>query len=354
MKQYNKILIQLDHAIRFSSSDLPQEKELGIILFDNLVEIILFQKSENVFLMDSTTWYKGKRKYSHNIRQDTHTYYNNLIGFATEEKLLTSTESDLLKYAHRIRNEIYHKGISDDLTMQSAFLIYFNILKIKLPEWGHPWGLIGYTSLPGYEQIDFGQGLSKKLKIFDEDYYRKAYKYLLDKFVFTDKLGNTVKKILYDQLDRIDHNMDFVNKEIREINFYDALGWYWYLNDDFEKFASKNRKPKNLDSILLIYSFLRLYKDELDDINDLVERQKKGHRLLRDFRKGKKNKYPFWIDTKKMREKIRNIPNSNEHKAIKITMEIQDRITNIYSDINNAASDLDAYIQHLIDVARSK
>ena len=35
-------------------------------------------------------------------------------------------------------------------------------------------------------------------------------------------------------------------------------------------------------------------------------------------------------------------------------MEIQDRITNIYSDINNAASDLDGYIQQMIDVARGK
>lgn len=39
---------------------------------------------------------------------------------------------------------------------------------------------------------------------------------------------------------------------------------------------------------------------------------------------------------------------------LKITMEIQERITNLYSDINNAASDLDGHIQHLIDVAKGK
>jgi hypothetical protein len=351
---YNKILIQLNHAIRFSNSEFPQEKEISVILFDNLIEIILYQKTENLFLKDSTSWFAGSRKYSLSIRQETHSYYNKLIGFAVKEKLLTDKESELLKYAHRIRNEIYHKSISDELTTQSAFLVYYNILRIKLPDWGHPWGLIGYMDLPGYRQIDFGQGLSNKDPIFDKEYYRNAYEFLMNKLAFKNDLPIVVKKILIEQLDRIIWNIDFIKKSLKEINFYDVLGRYWYLNNDFVKFTKEQRKPKNLDSILLIYLFIREHKEELDDLNDLIKRQKRGRYLLRKTRKGKNKRYPYWIDISRMQERVRNIPDSDEHKIIKITMDIQDKIANIYSDINNAASDLDAHIQHLIDVYKGK
>ena len=45
MIEINRILIQLDKAVTCANSIYPQERGIGVILFDNLIEVQLYIKS---------------------------------------------------------------------------------------------------------------------------------------------------------------------------------------------------------------------------------------------------------------------------------------------------------------------
>ena len=121
-------------------------------------------------------------------------------------------------------------------------------------------------------------------------------------------------------------SIEFIQNESKSINFYSVLRRYWYLNNYFADYPEKGRKPKNIDSILLIYSFLRESRKILDDINDLSFRQKKGRRLLSKHRSFHKGKYPFWTDISKIEKQISELKGKPADVVLKNLSNIENKI----------------------------
>lgn len=354
MIEINRILIQLNRAVECANSEYPQEKSIAVTLFDNLIEVQLFKRAENNLMWDRTTWYNGSRFHNAKTRDKALSYYGNLLKFSKDNNTIAESDFEILKYAHSIRNSAYHKGTLDEMKLDLAILIYYDFIQRNLTKWGSPNGLIGFTNLPGYKKIDFGQGLKYESLPEYEDYFKSSMSCILARLELTNDLIKTVETIINKQIERIEWSIDFIKSEAKTLNFYDVLGRYWYLNSDFFEYYRAGRKPKNLDSILLLYAFLREHQDYLDDISDLKFRQKEGKRLLRQFRSSHDGKYPHWTNLDKIKQRVNKLNGKERNIILKNLVHIENKIACLYTDLDEASSDLDGYIQELIDRAKGK
>lgn len=354
MIEINRILLQLNKAVECANSEYPQERNIAVTLFDNLIEVQLFKRAERNFMWDRTTWYNGSRFHNAKARDKALSYYDNLLKFSKDNKTISDRDLEILKYAHSIRNSTYHKGTLDEMNLDLAILIYYDFIQRNLPKWGSPNGIIGFLDLPGYRKIDFGQRLEDEFFFEYEEYFKSSMSCILERLQLTNDLTETVVKIISKQIDRIEWAINFIESESKSLNFYDVLGRYWYLNSDFIEFYKAGRKPKNLNSILLLYAFLREHQDYLDDIQDLKSRQKEGKRLLRQFRSYKGGKYPHWTNLNKIKQRVNKLKGKEPNIVLKNLVEIENKIAYLYTDLDEASSDLDIYIQELIDRAKGK
>lgn len=359
MIELNRILLQLNRAVDCANSTFPQDRGTAVILFDNLIEVQLYKRAERAFMWDTTTWYAGKRKFNKDTRKETASKdgkYDKLLKFSKDNKVISEKDFETLKYVHRIRNGVYHRGELDELKLDLAIITYYGFLSKNLKSWGSPSGLLSFPgSFPGDDEIDFGQRLSNDSFLFDhKKYFNSSLDAIFARLKIKNNLAEQATHIVTEQLKRIRRAIEFINKESKSINFYDVLGRYWYLNGDFFEFYKRKRKPKNLDSILILYSFLREFKNYLDDIPDLSERQKEGRKQLKKFRKQCKGKYPHWANLNKLDERVKSFGAKDEHTLMQNLRDIEDKLSNLYSDTDEASSDLDGHMQFLSDLARGK
>jgi len=353
--EINRILIQLNKAIESANSNFPQEKGLAVTLFDNLIEVQLFKRAETAFLWDSPTWYNDKRFFNSKTRKSTLGYYDTLLKFSKNNKIISESDFEILKYAHSIRNSVYHQGDLDDLKLDLAILIYYDFFKRNILSWGSPNSFVCFTNLPGYEKIDFGNNLKDEKLLPDyENYFEENVNLILNKVKLRSIINDKVKDILSKQIARIKRAIDFIKAESKNLNFYNVLERFSYLNDDFYSYRNSGRKPKNLDSILLLYAFIRENKDYLEDIADFTRRQTEGKKLLKKYRALHKGKYPNWTNIDKIEIRIKKLDGQNPDKVLKNLIDIENKIAYLYSDLVEAASDLDGYIQYLIDIEKGK
>lgn len=354
MKEINRILIQLNKAIECSNSALPQERAISVIIFDNLIEIQLYKRAEQIFKLDITTWFSDNRYYTINDRDKVLTYYDKLLKFSKDNKRITEEDFEILKYVHSIRNEVYHNGELNEQKIDLAIFIYFDFLKRTLFRWGSPTMLVGFLDRPSYRKIDFGQGIEDEFSTDHKKYFQDSLEMIFSKFKILDNLTVKVQTIINSQTILIRKHTQFINNESKFLNFYDVLGGYWYLIDEFRKYREINRKPRNLDSILIIYAFLREHKDTLDDISELKSRQKKGKILLREFRSKHKGRYPYFTNINRIEDRLNKMNGKSADKVLKSLIDIELKLKYLLIDLNNASIDLDCYLQYLSDARKGK
>lgn len=359
MKDYNSILLQLHRAIDCTNSIYPQDKGIGIILLDNLLELQLYKMASHDFMWDEANW-DGARATDKQTRDNIvgeRGRYDRLLKFSKDVGRLTENEYEILKFVHEIRNGIYHRGEDDELKLDIAILIYYSLATNKIRAWTRKRHFTVITGGPAYEQIDFGQGLETDRPPAMRDnakYFDAAFNYLINKWQVSDRLDEKVTRLFGEQIRTMKSGLFFVEANARDLNFYDALTAYSYLNNMFENSVIKNRKPMNMDSIMLLAMYIRENKDALGDIDNLQLRQKTGRALLYRHRLKYKGKYPHWVDFNAIETRIKNLKGKNEHYIVKNLIEIQNRLHSLYQDIGEAAYTMDGYIQQLRDQARDK
>lgn len=356
MKELNRILIQLDNAVELANSALENEKKIAVILFDNLVEIQLLNKIKNIFDWDSTTWYSGSRNYSHKERSKATRYLDGMLKFSKKEGIISEEDYNLLSFSHNVRNEVYHHGDTKEYLLDISILIYISFIKDKIRKWKGSQGLYGMTSLPDYEPIDFGNGKEEYgISFSPEKYFLNNFDYIINKF---DSDGKTIQEQLSENLlkeiDDIETRIEFVNKHMKTLNYYDVFGRYWYITNFFQKKSESYIKPKNIDRVLIIHNFLKKNKDELDDIDNLKIRHRRFNKLFNEHKKGWNNKYPYWVDLTRYKAILKSILKDDEQKAIQRAMQLQSNMLELFEDSEEASFELDGHIQELYDLYRGK
>lgn len=354
MNNINRLLLQLNKAIECSNSQYNQEKAIAIILLDNLIEVQLYK---------ALTIKHFINKNSENLRRMFYRYkdrdlnnFETLLKYSVKESIITQSERNFISFAHNIRNRVYHQGLYDEDKIELGLILYYVFINQKIFDWECSYGFTSYTDKPEYEQINFAQGVLEKTGMLSEhkQYFNLSLEVILNKWNLKNSLATTCKLIVLDEIKSINSNIKFIEKTIQEENYYSEFVKFW----TFDYFITKNdaniENLKNLEYILLYYSFLKKYRDNLNCINDETEFYSKGKIWLKEYFIKYKCKYPYWTNLEKIKKRAMDFEKQSEEKVLQNFIDIQAKINNLYEDISEAASDLDGYLQFLYDQWRGK
>ncbi|MFZ4545215.1 MAG: hypothetical protein ACOYOA_14270 [Saprospiraceae bacterium] len=360
MLELNRILIQVNEAVNLANSALPQKRLLAVIIFDNLIEVQLRNKANNILLSDDIGPYRSDRQFGAKARKKILSNIEGLIRFAKENEWINDQEASLLNFAHEIRNKAYHQGETEEYLKTIAIIIYISFCRSKIKDWKGGHGLVAQSDMVGYAPIDFGQPIKFDFRALMQNpvnYYTITLEYILDKYnsPSDDRIQELLSKNLLKQIATIEYYLKEIKAEMRRINFYKVLAFCQYhVNDEFSKFAKREISPKNLDSIFSIYSIIRENGDALIDIDEYPMRFRKYRALLRGFRKANNKKYPYWVDLEIYKKNILSLLEDNETRAIQRGLQFEKNILNLFKDATQAAFDLSGYKQEMYDFYRDK
>jgi hypothetical protein len=354
---HNRLLIEMNNAIRLSKSELPQEKQMAVIIFDHMIEIVLFNAVKAAF-----EWPTGKRL---NVPLDSKTRkaalqkYDSVIKFAKKLGFLTEQDEHLLHFTHAIRNEIYHKGKTELDNTILALTIYFYFVAHNKPILTKTNGLTSIGSEPGYEPIDFGQGLPDdpfERYINSQEYVSKAFDYLVSTMPKLGRFRDLASEYCITVIEEIEQNIEYIKTSMKWMNFYAALATSNISETApvFTEYATKNRKPKNIDSILLSSEFLRLHEDALDDLDTKSGRFRHSKRMLGFYKRGKKQTYPHWVNMERLKARTEKLKKERIEVAIQNFGSINEALEKLHLDSSFAAIMFSGYEMELYDRYRGK
>ncbi|MBN8878038.1 MAG: hypothetical protein J0I32_10865 [Sphingobacteriales bacterium] len=353
----NRFFVALDNAIRLSQSDLPQEKQIAVILFDHMIEIVLFNAVRasfewpGVLSIQEVLDAKSRKNILHK--------YDTVIAFLKKHGYIQGNDQALLSFTHGIRNEIYHKGSSEIEKTILALSIYFDFIKKNKAALTRRHGLTGISSEPGHHPIEFGQGLPKdplEQITGTEEYISKTFDFLISKLPelgrFQDLANQYCAKLVTD----IERNLEYIRQTSKTLNFYDAIASSTLGNTApvFREFARKGTKPKSIDSILLTSEYFRNYEEILDDYSSAQERMTRSKSLLKQSRAGKKGKYPYWLKMPRIKERIAKLKKDSIEVAIQNFGGITSELNALHQDSSFASVIFDGYEMVLFDRYRGK
>ena len=354
----NRALIEINNAIKLSRSSLPQEKQLAVIIFDHLIEIVLFNAAKSAFIWGIPTSITSV-KLDSNTKKNTLYKYDSVIKFAKKLNHLDEQDESLLTFAHNIRNELYHKGDTKIDNTILALVIYFHFISKNKRLLITQHGLSVISGEKGYEQIDFGQKLNKKDPMYRlniSDYANDAIDYLVSTFPSFDKFQNLASEYLKKIIERIENDIDYIKTTSKEINFYDAISTST-LGDTapiFKEFSHKKRKPKTIDSILLTSAFFRLYEDQLNDFSTTKERYTRSKSFFTLTRKGKNQKYQNWININRVKIRAEKLKNEKIEISIQNFNGLNNLVKELCIDLEFATGMFSGYETFLYDLYRGK
>ncbi len=354
---HNRFLIELDNAIRLSKSDLPQEKQIAVILFDHMIEIVLFNAVRasfewpGVLLIHEVLDAKSRKNILHK--------YDSVIAFLKKHGYIQGNDQSLLSFTHGIRNEIYHKGSSEIEKTMLALSIYFDFIKKNKVALTKRHGLTGISSEPGHYPIDFGQGLSKdplERFIGTEEYVSKAFDFLIGKLPELGRFQDLANRYCANLVANIERNLDYIAQTSSTLNFYDAIASSTLGNTApvFREFAQKKTKPKSIDSILLTSEYFRNYEEILNDYSTAKKRMTRSKTLLKQSKAGKKGKYPHWVKILRIKERISKLKRDRIEVAIQNFGGITSEIDALHQDSSFASVIFSGYEMELFDRYRGK
>ena len=349
----------MDNAIKLSKSLLPQEKQIAVIIFDHLIEIVLFNAVKTAFEWGAPLSISEDINFDSKTRKSTLYKYDSVIKFAKKLQYLDNQDESLLTFNHNIRNELYHKGDEKIDNTILALIIYFHFIKKNKKFLTSKQRLTKISGENGYELIDFGQGLKSDDPMFFLDtskYINDAFDYLTNSFPDLGKFQDLASEYLIKTIKEIEYDIEYVNSTYKSINFYDALSTSTCGDTApiFKEFSRKKRKPKSIDSILLTSSFFRIYEDRLNDLSLKSERYSQSKKFLKFSRKGKKGKYSNWVNLSSLKARAHKLKNEEIEIAIQNFNGMNNNIKELLIDLGFATAILSGYEMFLYDLSRGK
>ncbi|TMI73288.1 MAG: hypothetical protein E6H09_07765 [Bacteroidetes bacterium] len=354
---HNRFLIELDNAIRLSKSVLPQEKQIAVILFDHMIEIVLFNavrasfEWSGVLSIQEILDAKSKKNILHK--------YDSVIAFLKKHGYINDNDQALLSFTHGIRNEIYHRGSSEIEKTILALSIYFDFVKKNKAALTKRNGLIAISREPGHHPIEFGQGLPKdplEQITGTEEYVSKTFDFLINKLPELGRFQDLANQYCSNLVTEIESNLGYVEQTRKTLSFYDAIASST-LGDTapvFRELSRKGSKPKSIDSILLTSEYFRNYEEILEDYSSPQERMSRSKTILKQSRAGKRGKYPFWVKMQRIKERIVKLRKDRIEIAIQNFGSITSELNALHQDSTFASWIFDGYEMELFDRYRGK
>ena len=346
----NTFLIQIDHANRLAGSKWPQERRLALILLDNVFELYLLRKIENIFLYDREYWDKS-RKYSSEIRSKTLRHYSRLLELAKKENLLTAEEQTIFDFIHDIRNEIYHGNLdTSEKLIDVALHIACDLIRKHPTRWTdggwHVWS----------SEVGYGNRYFKKDTLYGSDHKRELSETVFRLLNFGKrtkvKAAKMLEEVVADEMKRIRYNLSELRSAIDQVDFNIIFGSANAISNTQIKDLKKAPKARQLLVILAYYDCVNEMEETLLDEKDRSKRVREFHsRLVKALR----NRPSFPLSSVEKFSR-RDLAYSTKliSEAIGRTNGILNSVRRLSKAAETAASAWDGWVQHQVDLARGK
>lgn len=351
MNVLNGVLLQLREADRFAGAE-PQLRRLAVVLLDNLVEIQLRRRTSWALHSDRTTWYDGVRQHDRKRRRQISRFYDELLRFGVEQKEITTDESTLLAYGHRVRNAYYHEGGYDDLDSEIAILLFYRFIRERFPSWKtampfHTLNSSYHDSAtgksvisPGFEPVLFGfeSELTQK-DPFGDEFWQKGIAYLLT-YRGTKSLTALMAEKVHRLVDKLDHYISTLESE-EGFDWNHLLTRYEILTTLFLNNLLQGKKLTDLTAVLNIYCVINRHEDELLDIADAASRENKFFEFLHA------HKFDPAIlphqEITRVRTRADTMAKEPEAAAVKVYLEIEETLHEVTLAAETCLRDLEIY-----------
>lgn len=312
---------QLVEAARFGKSKDFRYQRLAVIFLDNFVEIQLNSIAKQKFLFDTELAKYQEKKYLEKYRKKVLTYYDELLKFSFNEKIIDDQEKYLLSFCHDVRNNLYHSIKEEELFVTISLKILHDFITNKQPIWKSASLFTSYTIKT---QDPF------KIKNISSNSKEDWVHFLEKKFNFVDKktLGpaSLVGKFILDKMAIAREDYKFLKNEY----------------SDYFPFA----KDWEFNEYIYYYYFKSLYAEklkDLDEIKDVIEREEMRRQLEENYKSTWKKKRFSRIEA--LENKARSMSSSNIYKSLEIYISLRDEINLICLGLKNAAEDLNYQIE---------
>lgn len=325
---------QLVEAARFGKSEDFRFKRLAVILLDNFIEIQLSALIKEKFNWDGAFIFQNK-KYKQKERIKILNYYDELLKTCVKENIINEQELFLLSFCHDIRNNLYHKIGEEELLVNVALRVLNEIIIIRQPEWKNARMFTTYN-IKSHDPYR----VNKKTNPFRGGNSQIEWKYFLNKyFNFIDNRMATssslLSKSLISKIKATRLNYRFLK---REFHIFFPYAEDWKFND-----------------YLLHYSFKNVNKDRIEEIKELIGKEKQQQEYDGLFAEYEKKWHAKKYERlKNIEDKAKEMLKLDTYKSLEKYISLRIETNLIYEAIGGAASDLNGAIQFAIDVARGK
>jgi hypothetical protein len=258
MDRINGVLLQINNAIRLANSEYLVERRLAIVLFDQLIET-QFQRFFDIALASSVSSFSKNKTQGQKRLRGKNKKFRDLASIVKKYGLINKEGFDFINYAHEnIRNKAYHDPDSiDEELIEIGLMIYLHVIQNNRNIFRYTGPAI-FLSGKGAKRIDFGQGVSTVDDLEEglssvRNYQKQAFEAILKNIRLAVNLPFKLELLLTRKIAEIEYKINELKGCIKYFNFYYILwGSYSFFSDRFFKYIEINRKPKNIDSIILL------------------------------------------------------------------------------------------------------
>ena len=323
---------QLDRAVQELWIENPVNSRLALILTDNVVELVCYRQCNDTIHEDSAYWTIKPKYRRHERRRVLGRYFDEKISFLRKIDLISLEEHEFIIVAHKYRNEAYHIGLKDDLIIHSIAYQY-HILACDLFGRFKPSCIQSSENNPYTERVKHHfekLGLKSHWSSFP-DLLQLAQSISEERPIAEETLSEILSETLLEEIDEIKNQFQFL----------------------FSSTPNKQGKNEILENIQFQEDFMREI-EKADIFPSETEYQIKAEHIQKQMKGSWKPRYdsiPFQTWRKRAQLLRRE---KNPFKALKKFDDLRDEKSYISEVIENAASELDAYIQLEIDRLRGK
>jgi hypothetical protein len=221
MKDIAKDLEQLEVAGALIDKNTPTSSRLALFLIDNLAELFMYRKALNEFAHDSNWTYVPSR-YPLKKKKEVKEHFKPKVNFFLQDlKLMSETDSIIIKIGHYIRNEAYHNGILREQIIVTFTRLYFETICKLLPVF---W--LGYYHSRAAETKNFLLQYGINSDAIDESILIKICQYIVHgRNISSQELAQNISEDLVVRINDVLEKIDYLSSGPGAMSPDEGLKW---------------------------------------------------------------------------------------------------------------------------------
>lgn len=321
---------QMDLALDQLSMRDRNFDRFALMLIDNVVELTLHQYAQDrSYENDMWGRYEPPRNDPKLVAAALGPHFDAKVKLARGKGLLKDDVCKSIQYLHTFRNTAYHRGLRHEGILHSLALFYFKnacqVLSSYSPMF---WSSSSTDQIPHRATKYLGKPNFLECKAAFEAAWKRLREVAES---MDDTLSSDLHGDMKETIDRVDEQIQFLvddspdGKKARKQVILECQAWSFAFSDEGKAYAKANHGPQTsiggyVEWIVTTYP----WPTKVDPI-------------------------PGW------RKRLRSLnAEKSPDAALKKYCEFMSQTEDLRALISESASQLDAHIQHMIDVARGK